>query len=331
MSRVLVTGGAGYIGSHAVRALVDEGHTVVVLDDLSAGHPEAIGPDVPLIQATIHDTDTVTRVLRDESIDAVMHFAAWLSVGDSVRDPLAYYSNNVQGSLSLLRAMVAAGVQRLVFSSTAAVYGEPASVPIVESVHLQPINTYGETKLAVERALGHIERAHGVRWIVLRYFNAAGAHPDGTLGEDHDPELHLIPRALLAAMGGDPLEVFGDDYPTPDGTCLRDYIHVCDLASAHVHAVAALERGVSSGAFNVATGQPHSVREVIDTASRVTGREVPWRVRARRAGDPAVLYASSERLQRELGWQPRYPALETIIRHAWGWHQHHPRGYKTSA
>jgi UDP-glucose 4-epimerase len=327
VARVLVTGGAGYIGSHAVRALRDAGHFVVVLDDLSAGHADAVPGDVTLVQASTSDHDTVLRALRDHRVDAVMHFAAWLAPADSVRDPLGYYHNNVVGSLALLRAMAEAGVRRLVFSSTCAVYGEAATVPIVESLETRPINAYGETKLAVERALGHVERAHGLRWIALRYFNASGAHPDGSIGEDHDPEIHLIPRAIEAARGGRPLTVFGDDYPTPDGTCIRDYIHVCDLADAHVRALLALEAGASSTAYNAGTGRGHSVREVIDTVSRVVGAPVRWTLGPRRAGDPAVLYAASDRLHRELGWTPQFPALETIVRHAWQWHQAHPRGY----
>jgi UDP-glucose-4-epimerase GalE len=320
VARVLVTGGAGYIGSHAVRALRDAGHAVVVLDDLSAGHAETVPADVPLVRAATHDRATVQHALETHRIDAVMHFAAWLSVGDSVRDPLGYYQNNVVGSLTLLEAMIAAGVTRLVFSSTCAVYGEPSAVPIVESLETRPINAYGETKLTVERVLPHLERAHGLRWIALRYFNASGAHPDGSIGEAHDPELHLIPLAIRAARGGTPLKVFGDDYPTPDGTCVRDYIHVCDLADAHLGAMAALERGVASGAYNVGTGRGHSVREVIDTVTRVVGQPVQWTLSPRRPGDPAVLYAAADRL-RELGWQPRFPDLETIIGHAWRWHK----------
>lgn len=330
MSRVLVTGGAGYIGSHAVRALRDGGHTVVVLDDLSAGHSQAVPIGVPLVRTATHDRRMVVEMLRDHGIDAVMHFAAWLSVGDSVRDPLGYYHNNVVGSLTLLGAMVEANVKRFVFSSTCAVYGEPEAAPIVESMNTRPINAYGETKLAVERALPHVERAYGVRWIALRYFNASGAHPDGTIGEDHSPEIHLIPRAIEAARGGPPLSLFGTDYPTPDGTCIRDYIHVCDLADAHVQALAALEGGAASAAYNAGTGRGHSVFEVIHTVSRVIGDPVRWEAAARRAGDPAVLFASSDRLQRDLGWRPRFPSLETIVRHAWQWHQTHPRGYPTN-
>jgi len=327
MSRVVVTGGAGYIGSHAVRALVDAGHDVAVLDDLSAGHAEAVPKGVPLVRAAIHDSDAVRRLLDEHRADAVMHFAAWLAVSESVRKPLEYYQNNVAGTLSVLEAMRDAGVKRFIFSSTCAVYGEPQTVPIVESLPKQPINAYGETKLTIERALAHIERAHGVKWIALRYFNAAGAHPSGAIGEDHADEIHVIPLAIRAANGGTPLKVFGEDYPTPDGTCLRDYIHVSDLADAHLKALAALERGAPSDAFNIGTGTPHSVKSVIDTVSRVIGRPVAWESAPRRPGDPAVLYAASDRARRELGWQPQYADLEVIVRHAWQWHSTHPRGY----
>ena len=329
MARVLVTGGAGYIGSHAVRALLEDGHAVVVLDNMFAGHTEAIPDGVPLVQLAIHDRPAITAALREHRIDAVMHFAAWLVVPESVRDPLGYYENNVVGTLALLGAMVDAGVKRLVFSSTCAVYGEPSSVPIVETLEKRPINAYGETKLTIERALEHIERAHALRWIALRYFNAAGAHPDGTIGEDHDPEIHVIPRAIQAATGGEPLKLFGQDYPTPDGTCLRDYIHVCDLADAHVLALRAIENGTPSGAYNAGTGHPHSVKDVIDTVSRVVGSPVKWTAASRRPGDPASLYAASDLLQRELGWRPKYVELETIVQHAWRWHQTHPQGYRT--
>lgn len=327
MARIVVTGGAGYIGSHAVRALIDGGHAVAVLDDLSAGHQQAVPAGVPLLRAAIHDREAVGRLLVDHRADAVMHFAAWLAVGESVRRPVDYYQNNVAGTLSVLEAMRDAGVTRFIFSSTCAVYGEPDTVPMTESLPTQPINAYGETKLTIERALPHIERAHGIKWIALRYFNAAGAHPDGTIGEDHADEIHLIPLAIRAATGGTPLKVFGEDYPTPDGTCLRDYIHVCDLAEAHVLALRALDNGAPSGAYNIGTGTPHSVKSVIDTVSRVVGRPVAWQSAPRRPGDPAVLYASSDRAQRDLGWTPRYADLEAIVRHAWQWHSTHPRGY----
>lgn len=327
MARVVVTGGAGYIGSHAVRALVEAGHAVAVLDDLSAGHAQAVPSGVPLVRAAIHDRDAVHRLLVEHRADAVMHFAAWLAVGASVRKPVEYYKNNVTGTLAVLEAMRDAGVSRFIFSSTCAVYGEPASVPIVETLPKQPINAYGETKLTIERALPHLEIAHGLKWMALRYFNAAGAHPDGTIGEDHADEVHLIPLAIRAANGGTPLKVFGEDYPTPDGTCLRDYIHVCDLADAHIKALEALERGAPSGAFNVGTGTPQSVKSVIDTVSRVVGRPVAWSPAPRRPGDPAVLYAAADRARNELGWRPRYADLEVIVRHAWQWHSTHPAGY----
>ena len=327
MSRVVVTGGAGYIGSHAVRALHDAGHAVAVLDDLSAGHEQSLPAGVPLVKAAIHDHDAVRRLLVDHRADAVMHFAAWLKVGESVQKPIEYYQNNVTGTLGVLQAMRDAGVKRFIFSSTCAVYGEPSVVPIVETLDKQPINSYGESKLTIERALPHLERAFGLKWIALRYFNAAGAQPDGSIGEAHDDEIHLIPLAIRAANGGTPLKVFGQDYPTPDGTCQRDYIHVCDLASAHIKALEALERGAPSAAFNIGTGTPHSVKSVIDTVGRVVGRPVAWQSAPRRPGDPAVLYASSDRAQRELGWKPQYADLEVIVRHAWQWHSTHPRGY----
>ncbi|MEZ5416524.1 MAG: UDP-glucose 4-epimerase GalE [Vicinamibacterales bacterium] len=329
MARVLVTGGAGYIGSHAAKALQRAGHTVVVLDDLSAGHLEATR-GLPLVQARVHDTAAVRAALATHRIDAVMHFAAWLAVGESVRHPGKYYENNVTGSLALLDAMVAEGVRRLVFSSTCAVYGEPQRLPLTEDHPKAPVNAYGESKLTVERALAHYETAHGLRSIALRYFNAAGADPDGELGEDHDPELHLIPLAIRAARGGAPLKVFGLDYPTPDGTCLRDYIHVADLADAHLKALAALERGAPSTQYNVGTGRPWSVKDVIDTVGRVVGTPVPWAPAPRRDGDPSALYAASARTETELGWTPSLSDLETIVRHAAAWHAAHPGGYGPS-
>jgi UDP-glucose-4-epimerase GalE len=269
----------------------------------------------------------VEEALAAHRIEAVMHFAAWLDVGASVADPLGYYHNNVTGTLSVLDAMRRAGVKQFIFSSTCATYGEPTRVPMDESLDTRPINAYGETKLAVERALPHLERAHGIRFVALRYFNAAGAHEDGSIGEDHAPEIHLIPRAIEAATGGAPLKVFGEDYPTPDGTCLRDYIHVSDLADAHVRALDALARGAASAVYNVGTGTPHSVRAIIDTVSRVVGQPVQWEPAARRPGDPAALYASSARIQQALGWRPRFADIHTIVEHAWRWHASHPGGY----
>ena len=335
MTAVLVTGGAGYIGSHAVRELVRTGHEVVVYDNLSAGHrpaaDAALGGAGSVIEGDIRDTARLTEALRTRKIAAVMHFAASLSVGDSVKDPVGYYANNVTGALSVLQSMVAAGVSSFVFSSTAAVFGNPERTPITEDHPTAPINTYGETKLAVERALPHFERAYGLRSVALRYFNAAGADPDGLLGEDHDPELHVIPRALDAAMGRGSFQVFGEDYDTPDGTCLRDYVHVTDLASAHVLSLQALAGGGASAVYNLGNGRPTSVRQVLDSVERVAGRPVPYTKAPRRPGDPAVLYASSDRIKRDLGWRPRYEEIDTIVETAWRWREAHPHGYRGKA
>ena len=326
-STVLVTGGAGYIGSHAAKALRRAGHRVVIYDNLSAGHRDAtLG--APLVEGDVRDVDAVRRALRDSAASAVMHFAAWLIVSESVRDPIGYYRNNVDGALATLEAMTAEGCRQFIFSSTCAVYGEPVEAPIGETHQTVPINAYGQTKLAVEHALPHFERAYGIRSVCLRYFNAAGADPEGELGEDHSPEIHVIPRAFEAASGGAPLEIFGEDYPTPDGTCLRDYIHVSDLADAHVRALRRLEAGGASMAFNVGTERPSSVNDVIASVERVTGREVVRRAAARRPGDPAVLFASAERIRTELGWRPQYPDLDTIVRDAWRWHSAHPHGFR---
>ena len=330
MSTVLVTGGAGYIGSHAAKALRAAGYEVVIYDNLSAGHREAVGGSA-LITGDIGDVAAVRQAIRQSGATAVMHFAAWLMVPDSVRDPLGYYRNNVLGTLGTLEAMVAEGVQQFVFSSTCAVYGEPQRTPIDETHPTAPINAYGQTKLAIEHALPHLERAYGVRSVRLRYFNAAGADPEGELGEDHTPEIHVIPRALDAAIGGAPLDVFGEDYPTPDGTCLRDYVHVSDLADAHVRALRYLEGGGASAAYNVGTERPSSVREVIAAVEQVTGRAVTWRSAARRPGDPAVLYAAAGKIRSELGWHPQRADLVTIVGDAWNWHSSHPKGFGRQA
>ena len=327
MSTVLVTGGAGYVGSHAVHALRAAGHSVVVLDNLSAGHAAAVG-DATLVEGDVRDTALVEATLRRHAVTAVMHFAALLSVGESVREPATYYDTNVRGSLSVLDAMVAADVKAFVLSSTCAVYGVPVTTPLDEEHPTNPITPYGESKLVVERALGYYGHAYGLRSIALRYFNAAGAHPEGTLGEDHDPEEHLIPHAIAAACGGVPLQLFGDDYPTADGTCERDYVHVSDLASAHLRALEALESGATTRVYNVGTGRPHSVREVIAAVERVVGRRVPTEAAPRRAGDPAVLYAVADRIDRELGWQPSYVNLEQVVETAWTWHASHPDGFQ---
>ena len=327
---VLVTGGAGYIGSHTAKVLRRAGYRTVIFDNLSAGHRDAcLGAS--LIEGDIRDTDAVRRALRESGADAVVHFAAWLIVSESMHDPVGYYRNNVLGTLATLEAMAAEGCTRFVFSSTCAVYGEPVRVPLTEDHPTAPINPYGQTKLAVEQALPHFERAYGLRSIRLRYFNAAGADPDGELGEDHTPEFHAIPRAFDAASGGRPFDVFGDDYPTPDGTCLRDYIHVMDLADAHLRALQRLEQGGAAATYNVGTEQPSSVRDVLAAVERVTGRAVPRRQAPRRPGDPASLYASAALIRAELGWAPARPALETIVTDAWRWHAAHPRGFATAA
>jgi UDP-glucose-4-epimerase GalE len=323
---VLVTGGAGYIGSHTAKALRRAGHRVVIYDNLSAGHREAtLG--APLIEGDIGDVDAVRRAIRDSGATAVMHFAAWLAVADSVKDPVGYYRNNVVGTLGTLEAMAAEGCRHFVFSSTCATYGEPIETPIRETHPNNPINAYGQTKLAVEHALPHFERAYGLRSIRLRYFNAAGADPDGELGEDHAPEIHVIPRALESAVNGEPMYIFGEDYPTPDGTCLRDYIHVADLADAHVRALARLQQAGGAATYNVGTERPSSVRQVIDAVERVTGRRVNRVSAPRRDGDPAVLYAEATRIRTELGWVPQRADLETIVADAWRWHSTHPRGF----
>lgn len=329
MSGVLVTGGAGYIGSHAVKVLRQRGNRVVVYDDFSAGHRESTRHATAVIEGSIHDTARIASAIREHQIDAVMHFAAWLSVGESVKEPARYYHNNVVGALSVLGAMADTGVRHFVFSSTAAVFGNPEETPIREEHPTRPINAYGETKLAIERALPHFDRAYGLRSVTLRYFNAAGADPDGELGEDHHPEVHVIPRAIDAALARDSFQVFGDDYDTPDGTCLRDYIHVTDLAAAHALALEALRGGAASATYNLGNGRPTSVRAVLEAVERVTGRAVPFTMGARRPGDPAVLFASSDRIKRELGWRPQYEDIAIIVETAWRWREAHPQGYGT--
>lgn len=323
---MLVTGGAGYIGSHTCKALEAGGCTPVVFDNLAAGHREAVRYG-DLVEGDILDTAAVRAAMRRHQIGAVMHFAAFLDVGESVREPARYYRNNVSGALSVLEAMAAERIPLFVFSSTCATYGEPVETPIAESHQQVPINSYGETKLAVERALPHFERAYGIRSVVLRYFNAAGADPEGDLGEDHDPELHLIPLALAATEGSASLKVFGEDYPTPDGTCLRDYIHVSDLADAHVLALSHLREGGAPASYNLGNGRPTSVRQVIDAVERVTARPVAWSVAPRREGDPAVLFASSARIKHDLGWRPRYEEIDTIVSTAAAWRSAHPGGF----
>jgi UDP-glucose-4-epimerase GalE len=324
--RILVTGGAGYIGSHTVKLLLARGHDVYVYDNLSLGHRAAVPAD-RLIVADLAESHRLDHTLMHQRIEAVIHFAAFAAVGESVRDPAKYYQNNLVNTLALLDAMRKHGVGRIVFSSTCATYGEPERVPIAEDTPQRPINPYGRTKLAVEHALADYAAAYGLGYAALRYFNAAGASPDGSIGEDHTPETHLIPLVLLAIMGKRPaIEIFGSDYPTPDGTCVRDYIHVDDLAEAHLLALERIQPGQGLH-YNVGTGRGYSVREVIRTAEEVTGKPVPVREGSRRPGDPPELVAAAEKIQRELGWKPRYPELRPILETAWNWHRHHPRGY----
>ena len=324
--KVLVTGGAGYIGSHAAKALAKAGHEVVVYDNLSTGHREAVRWG-PLIVGDIRDRPRIEAVLREQRPDMVMHFAALAYVGDSVRDPARYFDVNVGGSLALLEAMRACEVGRIVFSSTCATYGIPAELPIHEATPQAPVNPYGFTKLAVERMLKDFEAAYGLRWIALRYFNAAGADPEGELGEEHDPETHAIPLAIMAALGKEPaFSVFGEDYPTPDGTAIRDYIHVSDLAQAHVLACEHLARGGESTALNLGTGQGTSVREIVRAVEAATGRPVPVVAAPRRAGDPPCLYADGASARRVLGWSPAYSALDKIVASAVRWHRRPAQG-----
>ena len=323
--RVLVTGGAGYIGSVVTEQLIGDGHEVVVYDNLSKGHREAVVEGAEFVHAGLSDADTLILTLKEHGIEAVVHMAAHSLVGESVEQPGKYYVNNVVAGLLLLEAMLANDVKRLVFSSTAAVYGEPEAQPIEESAPSNPTNPYGETKLAFEHAMKWFDRAHGLRFASLRYFNAAGATEH--CGEDHDPETHIIPITLQAAAGKrSHVEIFGDDYPTPDGTCIRDYIHVVDLARAHIQALEALNEG--SRIYNLGCGGAgYSVRDVIDTAQRVTGKEIPTRFGPRRPGDAAILVASSDKINAELGWRPQYQDLGLIIESAWRWMETHPDGY----
>lgn len=319
--RVLVVGGAGYIGSHMVRLLVEAGHTVVVFDNLSQGHREAVG-DVELVEGDLLNPDDLAALFRGRDIDAVIHFAALISVGESVTAPGDYYRNNLCGTLNLLDAMRAAGVNKLVFSSTAAVFGNPLTERLAEDHPLAPINPYGWSKRMVEQVLADMAAAWGLNSVALRYFNAAGAHPSAEIGEAHDPETHLVPVVLLAALGlRDKLMLFGDDYDTPDGTCVRDYIHVMDLASAHLKALEFMDEAPGAHVFNLGNGAGFSNREVIETARAVTGREIAVEAAPRRAGDPARLVADSTRAREVLGWVPSYASLESIIESAWAWHK----------
>jgi len=325
---VLVVGGAGYIGSHCVRQLAAAGHRPVVFDNLVHGHRAAVAPGVAFHQGDLADEALAGRIIRDEKIELVMHFAAYCYVGESVSDPLKYYLNNVAGTLHLLHAMLGAGVKKFVFSSTCATYGIPPALPIVENSPQAPINPYGQGKLDIENALKALAHAHGLSFAAFRYFNAAGAAPDGSIGEDHHPETHLIPLAIDAAVGRRPhLELYGTDYPTPDGTCLRDYVHIDDLSRAHI---AVFDRLATPGAalfYNLGTGRPTSIREVLRAVEQATGRKVPVVERPRRPGDPPALFADAAKARRELNWNVEFPDIDSIVATAWKWHAAHPRGF----
>jgi UDP-glucose 4-epimerase len=324
---ILVTGGAGYIGSIVTEELVKQGQDVVVFDNLSAGHQAAVHPDAQFVEGDLGDRLAVRALLERYDVDAVMHFASYTLVGESMERPFMYLGDNVTNGLNLLHEAVDHGVRRFILSSTANLFDDPEDIPIDEDEHIVPGSPYGESKHILERALHWLDRIYGFRYAALRYFNAAGASPSGERGEDHDSETHLIPITLQVALGQrDKIIIFGDDYPTRDGTCVRDYIHVTDLAKAHILALEALDRG--SRTYNLGNGRGFTVREVIETCREVTGHSIPAEVGERRPGDPPVLIASSEKIRRELGWEPQYPDLETIVAHAWRWHRTHPHGYE---
>ncbi|EOR22237.1 UDP-glucose 4-epimerase GalE [Cytobacillus oceanisediminis] len=326
---ILVCGGAGYIGSHMVSELLDRGEEVIVVDNLQTGHKAAVLEDATLYIGDLRDEHFLDDVFKKHTIDAVVHFAADSLVGESVTNPLKYYDNNVYGAMSLLKVMHANDVKKIVFSSTAATYGEAENFPIQESDPTIPTNPYGETKLAIEKMLKWTEEAYGIHYVALRYFNVAGAHLDGKIGEDHFPETHLIPIILQVALGSrEAISIFGDDYDTHDGTCIRDYIHVTDLANAHILALKKLEKDETSGIYNLGSGTGFTVKEVIEATRKVTGHPIPTVIAPRRAGDPARLVASSEKAKAELGWEPQYTSLEKMIGSAWRWFQENPEGYK---
>jgi len=325
---VLITGGAGYIGSHTAVELLEAKEEVIIVDNLQKGHKGAIKGG-KFYQGDLRDDAFLKRVFSENEIEEVIHFAADSLVGESVKEPLKYYNNNVVSTLRLLGVMKEFGVKRLVFSSTAATYGEPENIPILETDRTVPTNPYGETKLAVEKALKWADAAYGIKYVSLRYFNAAGAHISGEIGEDHKPETHLIPIVLEAALGKrDSIQIFGDDYDTPDGSCIRDYIHVTDLATAHILALNSLRKGGESRIYNLGNGKGFSVKEVVQIAREVTGVKIKEAIAPRRAGDPAVLVASSEKIRKELNWRPKFDDLAVIINTAWQWHKNHPDGYK---
>ena len=326
--KLLVLGGAGYIGSHTATELLDNGHEVVIADNLVTGYREAVPEKATFYQGDLRDKDFLVDLLTKEKVDAVIHFAAFSLVGESVTNPLKYYENNLYGTKVLLDAMIETGVDKIVFSSTAATYGEPENIPILESDRTCPTNPYGETKLAMEKMISWAAKAHGLHFVSLRYFNACGAHKSGKIGEAHNPESHLIPLVLQVPNGKrEFVSIYGNDYDTPDGTCIRDYIHVTDLAKAHILAVAYLMNGGESDIFNLGNGVGYSVKEVIETARKVTGHPIPAKEEARRAGDPARLVASGEKARKILGWEPEIKDLADIISSAWKWHKAHRDGY----
>jgi len=326
MPTILVTGGAGYIGSHVIKELLRQGHKPIVFDNLQTGHRKTT-KDALFIEGDLSDQKKLKETFQAYQIDTVIHFAADSLVGESVQNPLKYFNNNVKNSLNLVEIMEEFKVKKIVFSSSAAVYGEPKEIPIPENHPCVPTNPYGETKWIFEKILGAFHVAGKIDYISLRYFNAAGADPEGELGEDHSPETHLIPLVIQAALNGTPVPVYGTDYNTPDGTCIRDYIHVTDLANAHILALRKLEQENISGIYNLGNGNGYSVREVIETVKKVTGRKTAAVDSPRRPGDPARLVASSDKIKKELGWTPKYPDLETIVETAWEWHRKHPKGY----
>ncbi|MCY9528606.1 UDP-glucose 4-epimerase [Paenibacillus sp. cl6col] len=325
---ILVTGGAGYIGSHTVQALLEQEEQVIVVDNLSTGHQNAV-KNVELVQCDIRDKEALSQVFRNYNIEAVVHFAASSLVGESMQKPGKYYDNNIYGTLCLLEIMVQHGVTKIVFSSTAATYGNPEIIPITESEATKPTNAYGETKLAMESMMKWFDIAHGLKYVALRYFNAAGAHENGIIGEDHQPETHLIPLILQVPLGKrDYISVFGNDYDTADGTCIRDYIHVSDLADAHIKSIHYLKSGGESAVFNLGNGNGYSVLEMINAARAVTGHPIPAKMEERRAGDPAVLVANAQKSREILQWEPKWTNIEEIIHSAWKWHSANPNGYE---
>ncbi len=326
--KILVTGGAGYIGSIVVEELVNQGDQVVVFDNLLFGHREAVHPAAEFVQGDLADRSAVKGLFDAHSFDGIMHFASHTLVGQSMEQPFLYVGDNVRNALNLLEEAIAHGVNRFILSSTANLFDEPERMPIDEKERIVPGSPYGESKNIIERILHWLDRTQGMRYAALRYFNAAGASPTGERGEDHDPETHLIPRVLQVALGRrERIVIFGDDYPTRDGTCVRDYIHVVDLSQAHILALRALDEG--SRTYNLGNGQGYTVREVVDTCQRIAGLPIPSEIGPRRPGDPATLVASSDKIKRELGWEPQYPQLQTIIEHAWRWHRSHPDGYRS--